>query len=170
MGDARRRWTEAEEHYLLGHTDAEASAYLRRSLSACAGKRHNLIGGQQLVRWSSSDDALLGSDIDSVIAKRIGRTTSAVRHRRERLKIPRVDAVRSDLWSEDELALLGTDTDQRVSEQTRRTLTAVKQQRDKLKIPAVPRRSRRKPNKDQQLIDELRAEVARLKAIIEKGN
>jgi hypothetical protein len=38
--------------------------------------------------WSSADDALLGTDIDRVIARKLGRSSVAVSSRRKKLGIP----------------------------------------------------------------------------------
>jgi hypothetical protein len=100
-----RKWAGVE-----GHTGTEGSRRLQQEVSdrgaagmrakewtdeeldACS-KRAKRLGLKPYGRWAeggwtATEDALLGTDHDDVIAERIGRTKSAVTSRRVRRKIP----------------------------------------------------------------------------------
>src|SRR3954447_11850640 len=80
--------------------------------------------------------ALLGTRRDREVASLIGRTTAAVRRKRELLGIAPFVA----RWREDEITVLGTDTDRAVVERLGRTESAVVTKRGGLGIPAFRNR------------------------------
>ena len=93
--------------------------------------------------WTPEELALLGTDHDEAIAKKVGRTRSAVTSQRTLLKIPAFSgwAGGAPGWTPEELALLGTDTDEAVAEKIGRTRSAVSQKRAVMKVPAFRDRS-----------------------------
>jgi hypothetical protein len=82
--------------------------------------------------------ALLGTGKDREMAGRLGRTTAAVRRKREILGIPPFVA----RWADEEVALLGTDTDAKVAGRLGRTRSAVMTKRLDMRIPSVGRKGR----------------------------
>jgi transposase-like protein len=121
-------------------TPAELRAKSRRS------KRLKLkpTGCWKGKEWTLEQLALLGIDHDEAIAKKLGRTRSAVTSQRVHRKIPAFSGSPGGgrAWSAEELALLGTDRDAAVAEKVGRTRGAVSQKRLALKMP-VYRDSRR---------------------------
>jgi hypothetical protein len=86
--------------------------------------------------WTAAEEALLGTDHDDVIAKKIGRSESAVTSRRVRRKIPAFSG-----WTcggpsrtAEELARLGTDHDEVIAGRIGRTVGAVTQMRLALEV------------------------------------
>ena len=102
-----------------------------RQVNAEKGLATNLVLGYHGPLWAPEDIALLGTLPDEKVARRTGRTTEAVRQKREELGIPNPAGNR---WREDEVALLGTLPDWEVSRQIGRSLQSVTQKRIKLGI------------------------------------
>jgi len=96
--------------------------------------------------WTAEQLALLGTDHDEAIAKKLGRTRSAVTSQRTLRKIPAFSGNPGGgpAWTPEEIALLGTDTDAAIAEKTGRTWTAVAQKRGALKVPRFRKRRGRK--------------------------
>ena len=89
--------------------------------------------------WTADQVALLGTDHDEAIAKRIGRSPGAVTSKRVGLKIPAYSghAGGGREWSAAEAALLGTDRDAVVAAKLGRTVRAVASKRTALNVPAA---------------------------------
>jgi hypothetical protein len=81
--------------------------------------------------WTPRQDALLGTDHDDVIARKISRSESAVTSRRVRRKIPAFSGWPGGGpgWTAGEVARLGTDFDEVIAARIRRTVGAVMQKR-----------------------------------------
>lgn len=95
--------------------------------------------------WSPSEDALLGTDTDEAIARRLGRSQNSVMIRRRALGIPAAIASRGRRgeWTDAALALLGKVPDRVVAARVGVSVTAVFSKRRTLGIPAfMPNRSR----------------------------
>jgi hypothetical protein len=114
-----REWTEGEREQ-------------RRQVNAEKGLAANLVTGYHGPRWAPEDIALLGTIPDEEVARRTGRTTGAVRQKREELGIPNPAGNR---WRAEEVALLGTRPDREVARRLDRPLRSVTQKRCKLGIP-----------------------------------
>lgn len=89
--------------------------------------------------WMPDQMALLGTDHDEAIAKRIGRSPGAVTSKRGGLKIAaysgHVGGGRA--WVSSEVALLGTDHDEVVAAKIGRTVRSVLSKRTALNVPAA---------------------------------
>ncbi len=86
--------------------------------------------------WTGEEIALLGQLPDTKVARKTGRTQSAVRQKREELGIPNPTSWR---WTAEELAFLGTIPDAEVARMLGRSEHSVTQKRWKLGIPCVRR-------------------------------
>jgi hypothetical protein len=97
--------------------------------------------------WTPEQIALLGTGHDEAIAKKFGRSRSAVTSQRTLRKIPAFGgwAGGGRGWTKEELALLGTDHDEAVAQQVGRTVTAVAWKRVALKVPPFRDRRKRAP-------------------------
>jgi hypothetical protein len=89
--------------------------------------------------WTAEGLALVGTLPDTEVARRIGRTVTAVRQKRYRQP-----GSEGAFWTAEELALLGTDTDEEVARHIGRKPSAVRQRRGKLKIPTFQDRRRKR--------------------------
>jgi hypothetical protein len=118
-----KEWTDAER-------DAKGELLKRRGLKPS--------GRWKGREWTPEQLALLGTDHDEAIAKKFGRTRSAVTSKRVQRKIPAYSGWPGGgpEWKPEELALLGTDTDAAVAKKLDRTRSAVSQKRAALKVPA----------------------------------
>ena len=76
-------------------------------------------------RWTDEEIALLGTEYDSLIARRLGISTHVVEDKRRRLGIP----PRRLRWTSEEVALLGTKTDREVAILLGRKVAAVRKKR-----------------------------------------
>ncbi|HJZ57292.1 MAG TPA: hypothetical protein VKE74_20145 [Gemmataceae bacterium] len=125
-----RKGAEGIKAKVCSDEELDAKAALSKKLGLKPTGRWK-VGG-----WKRKELALLGTDHDEVIAKRIGRSESAVTSKRVLLKIPAFSGwVTSGRgWTADELALLGTADDEVVAEKIDRTPGAVCQKRLALKI------------------------------------
>jgi hypothetical protein len=87
--------------------------------------------------WTAEQLALLGTDHDEAVAKRLGRTLSAVTSKRVALKVPAFSGWPGGGrgWMEEELALLGTMPDAELAERIDRTPGSVAQKREALGVP-----------------------------------
>jgi hypothetical protein len=99
--------------------------------------------------WTPDEDKLLGTDSDSRIAKRLGRSPGAVRSRRCALGIPLQNRAVPGEWTRDEEKLLGTKPDAEVARLLGRNERGVQLRRQSLGIP-IHRQAHRpwKPNED----------------------
>jgi hypothetical protein len=84
--------------------------------------------------WTADQFALLGTIPDEDLARKTGRTTEAVRHRRTELGIPKSTGW---AWTDAQLALLGKVPDAELAAQTGRTVGAVRCQRTGRGIPSA---------------------------------
>ncbi|MBI1178465.1 hypothetical protein GC207_13605 [bacterium] len=89
--------------------------------------------------WQKWETALLGKVPDAEVARRTGRTYSAVQSQRVKQGIL---YVRQRDWTPDEIGLLGKYPDREVARMTRRTLAGVQTRRQDLKLPSVSSRQR----------------------------
>lgn len=89
--------------------------------------------------WTADQVALLGTDHDEAIAKRIGRSPGAVTSKRVGLKIPAYSghAGGGREWTAAEVVLLGTERDAAVAAKLGRTVRAVVSKRTALNVPAA---------------------------------
>lgn len=123
-------------------TDAEldARAELSKRLGRRPPNRWQGNGG-----WTAGEEALLGTDHDGAVAKRIGRTVGAVTSRRVKRKVPAFSGWPcggGPPWTAEELTLLGTADDEVIAKKIGRTVGAVMQKRQVLKIPIFRDRRR----------------------------
>ena len=88
--------------------------------------------------WTPAQLALLGTDHDDAIARRLGRTRAAVSSQRRLRKVPAFAgwAGGGPGWNAAEVALLGTRPDAEVALRIGRTVKAVQAQRAKKKVAA----------------------------------
>jgi hypothetical protein len=95
--------------------------------------------------WTAEEVALLGTDHDKIIAKKLGRTLGAVTSRRTQRKIRAFSGNPGGGrgWTDEELALLGTDYDEVIAARIGRTVGAVEQKREARKVPTFFDRRRR---------------------------
>jgi hypothetical protein len=96
--------------------------------------------------WTPAEDALLGTDTDATVARRIGRTPVAVMLRRRNRGIPAAMAARGrrGVWTDEAVALLGRVPDCEIAALVGVTADAVAHRRRSLGIPLYTRgRSRR---------------------------
>jgi hypothetical protein len=87
--------------------------------------------------WTDKEDKLLGTARDIDIAKKIRRSHSAVRYRRNILGIPAWNVTYFKPWTPDEDALLGTIPDRKLARKLKRTFLAVQYRRELKKIPPI---------------------------------
>lgn len=89
--------------------------------------------------WTAEQMALLGTDHDEAVAKRIGRSPGAVTEKRVGLKITAYSgqAGGGRRWTAAEVALLGRASDATVARETGRTVRAVGSKRAALNVPAA---------------------------------
>src|SRR6185437_3233699 len=87
--------------------------------------------------WNREEDALLGTERDRVIAKRLGRPEPGVADRRRKLGIPPsgIRRQRANAWKPKEEKLLGTAPDAEIARRIGRSKNAVKIHRQRLGIP-----------------------------------
>jgi hypothetical protein len=84
--------------------------------------------------WTEDEIALLGQLPDAEVARKIGRTVSAVRQKREELGIPNPTTTH---WNAEGIALLGTLPDAEVAQRLGRSVASVTRKRCKLGIPTA---------------------------------
>jgi hypothetical protein len=84
--------------------------------------------------WSAKEVALLGTDSDAAVARKLNRPTGAValKRRRKGIKIKPVKR----RWTPHEISLLGTMSDAEVARQLNRTPNSVLSKRTDSQIPA----------------------------------
>jgi hypothetical protein len=123
-----------------GAAGMKAKEWTEAELDACS-ERAKRLGRKPYGRWAedgwtTEEDALLGTDHDEAIARRIGRSASAVTTRRVKRKIPAFSGwtCGAPSWTAEELALLGTDHDEAIAQRIGRTAGAVGQKRRELRI------------------------------------
>jgi hypothetical protein len=116
---------------------------LRKHLTAARKKVRR--GRWDETGWTAEQLALLGTDHDEAIAKKIGRTRNAVTCKRTELKIPALSGwvTSGPAWTDDQLALLGTADDEVIAAKVGRSPGAVRQERAELKVPAFRDRRRK---------------------------
>lgn len=86
--------------------------------------------------WTTEHDGLLGTDSDSAIAEKLGRSVDAVRSRRCALGIPVHEHTGSRPWTPAEEKLLGTKPDDEIAATLGRGARGVQIHRQSLGIPA----------------------------------
>lgn len=132
---AARQGAAAMKEKVWSPDELEAKAATVRRIGLRPPTRWTLARGG----WTADQVALLGTDHDEAIAKRIGRSPGAVTSKRVGLKIAahsgRAGGGRS--WTATEVALLGTDRDAMIAKKIGRTVRAVTSKRTALKIPAA---------------------------------
>jgi hypothetical protein len=121
-------------------TSAEREA--KRRLAIDNDLQRHLRAAVHEATWTVEEVALLGQLPDAEVARRTGRTTEAVRQKRERLGLSNPTATH---WNAEEIALLGTMPDAEVARRLGRSLGSVTQKRCKLGIPN-PLDGRRREN------------------------
>ena len=84
--------------------------------------------------WTEEALALLGTDIDSAIAKQLGVPVYLVWNKRTELGIQAYG--KSSPWTKEEIALLGTMYDAKVAKRLGRTLSSVRRKREAMQILA----------------------------------
>ncbi len=127
-------------HLFSTKSNRELRAILGWSHDRILKMRHQLAGGKARKKqpdWTLEEDQLLGTLPDNLLARKLGRLVSAVRHRRGKKRI----RVRM-LWRPEVDRILGTRTDREIALLLGRTLADVFWRRKKLGIPpkAKPRR------------------------------
>jgi hypothetical protein len=85
-------------------------------------------------QWSPEQDALLGTDSDTAIARRLGVPLGTVRYRRGKLRIPSTSVDRVYDWTPEKDALLGTASDMDVAIKLGITQKQAEYRRRKLRI------------------------------------
>jgi len=120
-------------------SDRELRAFLGWSFKRIHTRRRQLAGGKVgklAPEWTLEEDRLLGTKSDKVLARKFGRSVSAVRHRRWKKRI----RVKKD-WRPEDDKILGTRTDHDVALFLGRSHTNVAWRRRKLGVPpkAKPR-------------------------------
>ena len=98
--------------------------------------------------WTAEQMALLGTDHDKVIAKKLGRTQRAVTTQRVKRKIPAFSGSPGGgrAWTDEELALLGTDHDEVSRGADRADAGRGEAKRAALKVPTFRDRRCREPS------------------------
>ena len=89
--------------------------------------------------WTQEDDALLGRFTDAEIARRTGRSNSAVWLRRKQLGIPPVPRANYGPWTTAEIALLGTMPDKELAARFGHSVGGTKAKRLTLGLAAFER-------------------------------
>ena len=102
--------------------------------------------------WSDKEDKLLGTARDEEIARRINRTVTAVRARRNFLGIPAWNASYSRPWTPAEEALLGVVPDRVLAKRMGRTFAAVQARRETKHLPPVNPERRRFTRQEDALL------------------
>jgi hypothetical protein len=126
-------------HLFSTKTNRELRAILGWSYERILKMRRRLAGGKVRKKqpdWTQEEDRLLGTQPDNVLARKLGRPFSTVRHRRWKKRI----RVRK-LWRPEDDKILGTRRDREVALLLGRSLANVSWRRKKLGIPpkAKPR-------------------------------
>lgn len=95
--------------------------------------------------WTPREEALLGKSPDAAVARKIGRTASAVWEHRHKLGLPNSCLSPRRPWTKAEEALLGTDADKVIAKKLGRTVVAVQMRRYRksIRLHRHPRASRR---------------------------
>jgi hypothetical protein len=115
-------------------TDEEREARRRNALANDQAQHFRAAVHEET--WTEEEITLLGQLPDAKIARKIGRTVSAVRQKREELGRPNPTTTR---WNAEGLALLGTMPDDEVAKRLGRSVASITQKRCKLGIPCVRR-------------------------------
>jgi hypothetical protein len=130
-------WRRLDPMREWGLTDEECDERRRRILELGLGR--HLPSGFHGPRWSREQLALLGTEADDVVARKVGRTAGAVRQKREELGIPNpapLSTRGNPDWTaaEDELASRLSAAE--VARRTGRTVGAVYSRRNLLRQKA----------------------------------
>ena len=151
------RWPSSALKLLGALTDAQLARRFHRTESAVAtrrrkrgipkpdpvrsvGHRRAALGlpkpDSRFRTWTPEDEALLGTDLDKNIARKLNCDLSVVQLRRTRLGIRPFGR---HFWSPPEISQLGTAPDEVIAQRLGRTVASVRVQRLRLKIRAAPR-------------------------------
>ncbi len=128
---------------LKGAAAMKTKVWTAAERAACGARARRLglkpVGRWAGKEWTPAQLALLGTDDDKVIARKIGRTRSAVTTQRVQRKIPAFSGSPGGgrAWEAEEVALLGTGTDAAIASKIDRTRSAVSQKRAALGIAAA---------------------------------
>src|SRR5690349_11116141 len=110
---------------------------LRRALGRAAARRSGRKPRRtrRLIDWWTEEElALLGTDTDEVIARRLGRRFKQVRSKRQHLKIPSFGLTKR-FWTPDEDQLVGRMDDAELAAQLKRTVESVRKRRHEKGLP-----------------------------------
>jgi hypothetical protein len=129
-----KEWTDQE-------LKAKSKSAIQRNQARHIGTRWTPANGA----WTTDQIALLGTDHDKAIAKKLGRSVNAVTVKRVKLHIRAFsgNAGGGRDWTDSELKLLGTDRDEVIAAKIKRTTSAVRQKRTALKIATFQDRGSR---------------------------
>ena len=88
--------------------------------------------------WTSKEEKLIGTMPDGAVAKRLGRSVSAVTARRRLKAIPYLNPVLRP-WHDAEIKLFGKASDEKIAKRTGRSLKGVQGKRRELGLLVRPR-------------------------------
>ena len=141
------RWTEAEERLLAQAWNGPRRKSLTRDLSKKLGRSQASIEMHRRLRfgrvqrrprpWTPREDRLLGTRMDSEVARLLDRERSTVSTRRARLGIP--PFVERRPWTPAQDRLLGTASDEALTKKLGRSRTTIGLRRQKLGIARFAR-------------------------------
>ena len=139
--DYRRLWLPAEEQLLGTMTDERLARRLKRSVETVRTRRAHKgipVFFPKKHWWTADDDKLLRLRPDAQVAMLLGIGLSAVRHRRNQLRISLPGQPRKVTppkpWPAEEIAMLGKSPDAQVARRLGRSITSVKTRRLRLGI------------------------------------
>jgi hypothetical protein len=123
------------------HGLSDEQCEVRRRTSVRLNLKRFLRVGYHGPRWTGEQLALLGTEADAIVARKVGRSVNAVRVMRQRLGRPnpaaRPGAYGSPRWSEAEEDLVRRLPAAEVARLTGRTRTAVNNRRSLLRLKGV---------------------------------
>lgn len=135
---------------LLGEvSDRTISEEFGDKIQTIRNRRNRLGKRNKKKEWSTEEASLLGTDSDTNVGKKIGRSTTSVRTKRIGLKIPAYPSKTLNTtprreWTRKEIAILGTASDRVIGEKIGRSPLSVTLKRLNLKINAYRRGGRKK--------------------------
>ena len=124
-------------------SDARLARRLKRSVETVRTRRAHKgipVFNPKKHWWTAEDDKLLGLRPDAQVAMLLGVAVSAVKHRRQQLRIllPGQErrATHPKPWAAEDDAMLGTVSDAQVAQRLGRTVSCVKARRVRLGTPS----------------------------------